>query len=33
MPDLIIVSPKVLAIKAKDNADIFLTRQIEHLIQ
>jgi len=33
MPDLIIVSPKALALKAKDIADKFLSRQIEHLIQ
>lgn len=33
MPDLIIVSPKALALKAKDIANVFLNRQIEHLIQ
>lgn len=33
MPDLIIISPKPLAIKAKEIADAFLNRQIEHLIQ
>ena len=33
MPDLIVVSPKTLALKAKDNADKFLSRQIAHLIQ
>ncbi|MDD2267685.1 WYL domain-containing protein [Sulfuricurvum sp.] len=33
MPDLIITSPKALALKAKAIADSFLSRQIEHLIQ
>ncbi|MFC2073770.1 helix-turn-helix transcriptional regulator [Campylobacterota bacterium] len=33
MPDLIIVSPKQLALQAKEIADNFLKRQIEHLIQ
>ena len=33
MPDLIIVSPKELALKAKDNADKFLSKQIKQLIQ
>lgn len=33
MPQLIIVSPKALALKAKGIADTFLSRQIEHLIQ
>jgi len=33
MPDLIIVSPKRLALKAKDIADKFLSKQIEQLIQ
>ncbi|MGD9970148.1 MAG: helix-turn-helix transcriptional regulator [Sulfuricurvum sp.] len=33
LPDLIITSPKPLALKAKSIADIFLNRQIEHLIR
>lgn len=33
MPDLIVLSPKPMAIKAKEIADGFLGRQIEHLIQ
>ena len=32
MPDLIIISPKPLALKAKSIADSFLNRQIEELI-
>lgn len=33
MPDLIVISPKPLAIKSKEIADSFLKRQIESLIQ